>query len=203
HGGAIVNVGSVNSFLGFPTGSAYVASKHGQIGLTTSVSAELAPQGIRVNLVCPGFIDTPRNPARRAVAATLKTLADIFGCPERHSSGTQRGQRQQCAQPQSQQLPHPFPAKIAIYLKGSDGPLALMQHPVARIEVNLSQRCRNPDSGGTRVAGDPSMQTRCSMRARRAYRPGVSCELAFQWCKPFRVLALKTIVPARTPQHCQ
>jgi NAD(P)-dependent dehydrogenase (short-subunit alcohol dehydrogenase family) len=59
HGGAIVNVGSVNSFLGFPTGSAYVASKHGQVGLTTSVSAELAPQGIRVNLVCPGVIDTP------------------------------------------------------------------------------------------------------------------------------------------------
>jgi NAD(P)-dependent dehydrogenase (short-subunit alcohol dehydrogenase family) len=59
HGGAIVNIGSVNSFLGFPTGSAYVASKHGQIGLTTSVSAELAPQGIRVNLVCPGIIDTP------------------------------------------------------------------------------------------------------------------------------------------------
>ncbi len=60
-GGAIVNVGSVNSFLGFAHGSAYVASKHGQIGLTTSVSAELAPQGIRVNLVCPGFIDTPMN----------------------------------------------------------------------------------------------------------------------------------------------
>jgi len=59
HGGAIVNVGSVNSFLGFPCGSAYVASKHGQVGLTTSVSAELAPRGIRVNLVCPGIIDTP------------------------------------------------------------------------------------------------------------------------------------------------
>lgn len=59
HGGAIVNVGSVNSFLGFPYGAAYVASKHGQVGLTTSVSAELAPQGIRVNLVCPGIIDTP------------------------------------------------------------------------------------------------------------------------------------------------
>lgn len=59
HGGAIVNVGSINSFLGFPTGAAYASSKHGLLGLTSSVSAELAPQGIRVNLVCPGVIDTP------------------------------------------------------------------------------------------------------------------------------------------------
>jgi len=67
HGGAIVNVGSVNSFLGFPTGSAYVASKHGLVGLTSSVSAELAPQGIRVNLVCPGIIDTPMHQRLRGV----------------------------------------------------------------------------------------------------------------------------------------
>jgi NAD(P)-dependent dehydrogenase (short-subunit alcohol dehydrogenase family) len=59
NGGAIVNVGSVNSFLGFATGAAYCTSKHGLIGLTTSASAELASQGIRVNLVCPGIIDTP------------------------------------------------------------------------------------------------------------------------------------------------
>jgi len=66
-GGAIVNIGSVNSFLGFPTGSAYVASKHGLIGLTTSVSAELAPQGIRVNLLCPGVIDTPMHQRLRGI----------------------------------------------------------------------------------------------------------------------------------------
>jgi NAD(P)-dependent dehydrogenase (short-subunit alcohol dehydrogenase family) len=59
NGGAIVNVGSVNSFLGFATGAAYCTSKHGLIGLTTSASAELASQGIRVNLVCPGIVDTP------------------------------------------------------------------------------------------------------------------------------------------------
>lgn len=67
HGGAIVNIGSVNSFLGVPGGSAYVASKHGLIGLTTSVSAELAPLGIRVNLVCPGFIDTPMHQRLRGI----------------------------------------------------------------------------------------------------------------------------------------
>ena len=67
HGGAIVNIGSVNSFIGFPTGSAYVSSKHGLIGLTTSVSAELAPEGIRVNLVCPGLIDTPMHQRARGI----------------------------------------------------------------------------------------------------------------------------------------
>jgi NAD(P)-dependent dehydrogenase (short-subunit alcohol dehydrogenase family) len=58
-GGAIVNVGSVSSFVGFPGASAYVASKHGLVGLTSTASAELASRGIRVNLVCPGIIDTP------------------------------------------------------------------------------------------------------------------------------------------------
>lgn len=66
-GGAIVNIGSVNSFLGFPTGSAYVTSKHGLIGLTTSVSAELGPKGIRVNLLCPGVTDTPMHERLRGI----------------------------------------------------------------------------------------------------------------------------------------
>jgi NAD(P)-dependent dehydrogenase (short-subunit alcohol dehydrogenase family) len=65
--GAIVNVGSVNSFLGVAYFPAYVASKHGLIGLTTSASAELAPKGIRVNLICPGIIDTPMHQRGRAL----------------------------------------------------------------------------------------------------------------------------------------
>ena len=62
HGGAIVNVGSVNTFLGCPGATAYASSKAGQLGLTTSASAELAPQGIRVNLVCPGVTGTTLTP---------------------------------------------------------------------------------------------------------------------------------------------
>ncbi|UCC24766.1 MAG: SDR family oxidoreductase [Gemmatimonadales bacterium] len=58
NGGAIVNVGSVNSFVGFGGGAAYSTSKAAQITLSSSAAADLAPHGIRVNLVCPGFVDT-------------------------------------------------------------------------------------------------------------------------------------------------
>jgi NAD(P)-dependent dehydrogenase (short-subunit alcohol dehydrogenase family) len=88
HGGAIVNVGSVNSFLGFASGSAYAASKHGLIGLTTSVSAELAPRGIRVNLICPGIVDTPMH--RRARGAIGDVLYDQV---LQHSVHTRRAGR--------------------------------------------------------------------------------------------------------------
>ena len=64
NGGAIVNVGSINSFRGASVIPAYATAKHGLIGLTSSASMELAPHGIRVNLICPGMIDTPMH--RRA-----------------------------------------------------------------------------------------------------------------------------------------
>ena len=71
--GRIVNIGSIQSFVHVrtPNSAAYTASKHGVLGFTKALAAELGKHGVRVNAIGPGFIETPLNAQVRASSPDL------------------------------------------------------------------------------------------------------------------------------------
>jgi 3-oxoacyl-[acyl-carrier protein] reductase len=75
--GRIVNIGSIQSFVHVrtPSSPAYTASKHGVLGFTRALAAELGKDGVRVNAIGPGFIETPLN---EKVRASNPELARMF-----------------------------------------------------------------------------------------------------------------------------
>jgi len=75
--GRIVNIASIQSFMHLrtPSSPAYTASKHGVLGFTRALAAELGKDGVRVNAIGPGFIETPLNEKMRA---TNPELVKIF-----------------------------------------------------------------------------------------------------------------------------
>jgi NAD(P)-dependent dehydrogenase (short-subunit alcohol dehydrogenase family) len=85
--GAIVNTASVAGLIGARGLAAYVASKHGVVGLTKTAALEYAQQGIRVNCVCPGVIETPMtarglsDPERRERIIASEPMGRV-GIPE-------------------------------------------------------------------------------------------------------------------------
>jgi len=69
-GGSIVNMASILGLVGFANAPAYTAAKHGMVGLTKVAALEYATLGVRVNALCPGFIETPMVMERGVEAGT-------------------------------------------------------------------------------------------------------------------------------------
>ena len=74
-GGAIVLTASAASFFAYPCYSAYSASKHGMLGLMRALANELGGFGVRVNAVCPGWVDTPMLDYEAAAAGVPREVA--------------------------------------------------------------------------------------------------------------------------------
>ncbi len=87
-GGSIINIASITGLVGVESRAAYCSTKHGLIGLTRSLTADLGPHGIRVNAVCPGLTVTPLTssyagtPEMQRALATTVPLAGGLAEPE-------------------------------------------------------------------------------------------------------------------------
>ena len=77
--GRVINIASTAAKTGFPYTAAYVASKHGVLGLTRAVAIEAESKGVTVNAICPGWLDTPMTDRSiaRIVEKTGRNAAEV------------------------------------------------------------------------------------------------------------------------------
>ncbi|KIW28983.1 uncharacterized protein PV07_04834, partial [Cladophialophora immunda] len=74
--GSIVNIGSICGVVGVALSTAYTASKHGVIGLTRTAAVDYAGSGLRINAVCPGYVDTPMVTKDQTLAEVARRSAE-------------------------------------------------------------------------------------------------------------------------------
>jgi NAD(P)-dependent dehydrogenase (short-subunit alcohol dehydrogenase family) len=103
--GRIINIASIASRVGGRYIAAYTASKHGVLGLTRALAAELLPYNITVNAICPGYVDTPMTDT------SVQNIASLTGMGEEKARESLRN-----TSPQRRLIEPEEVAALAVYL---------------------------------------------------------------------------------------
>jgi len=74
--GRIINVASAHALVASPYKSAYVAAKHGMLGLTKTIALEAAEHGVTCNAICPGYVLTPLVEAQIPATASARGISE-------------------------------------------------------------------------------------------------------------------------------
>jgi 3-hydroxybutyrate dehydrogenase len=106
--GRIINVASAHGLVASPYKSAYVAAKHGVVGMTKSIALEVAQSPITCNAICPGFVRTP------LAEAQVAPLAAKFGISEESALRDRLLEKQ----PSKRWIEVEDVARMALYLVG-------------------------------------------------------------------------------------
>ncbi len=107
-GGAIINVSSVYGLIGAPGVTAYAASKGGLVMMTKQMAVDYAHENIRINCICPGFVDTDLGGRRAAMP------------PEQRAAAQAARERRAALQPIGRQAQPEEMAGLALYLASDD-----------------------------------------------------------------------------------
>lgn len=124
--GRIVNIGSIHALVASPYKSAYVAAKHGLVGLSKVVALETADTDITINTICPSYVKTPLVDSQIAAQATTRGISED--------------------EVVSQVMLKPMPKGVFIGMDELAGTTAFLISPAAR---NLTGQCLVLDGGWT------------------------------------------------------
>ena len=128
--GRVVNVASTYGLIGAPLAPAYCASKGGIVNLTRQLAVDYSPQGVRVNAICPGYIDTDMGGHRAGLG------------PEGQAEANARREAAAALQPIGRQAQAEEVARVAVFLAGDDS--SFMTGSIVTVDGGCTATFRHP-----------------------------------------------------------